>query len=226
MFSVKYSIWSKHVNHVRTDDAGIRRHCRRSFISKIPMSSVTIWCSVYSCFLDDNIWQACVGYALRYLPSNRIGFFIAIDEAANMWIYKCSILCTYVRHVLASQPIWTFLWFFFFLFSHEPHYLFPLIVFNTSLKHTEKIQLLSIFKPYLKVNRSITKICRERNFICSSATFYVVIYIQLVFYVKKKKTTTKNVKNMQLNFCFFLLDVIQPIRDYLSSFFCGYIQMS
>lgn len=89
-------------------------------------------------------------------------------------------------------------------FSHViSHYVVSLIVFSTK-QFEKRIQSLSIFKSYLKLNRSIPKLYRE-NFI-RNRTHLVVIYIQLLLYVQKKENTTKNMR-LRVSLMYFLMVV-------------------
>lgn len=109
------------------------------------------------------------------------------------------------------------------LFTAIFHTLFLITLFRSLFFSTKqfkkRIQSLSIFKSYLKLNRSIPKLYRE-NFI-RNRTHLVVIYIQLLLYVQKKRIQQKTCGSVYL-WCIFLW----LFRDYLSSSFYGRIEMS
>lgn len=108
--------------------------------------------------------------------------------------------CIYLRP-FAFQPIWDFSLLFFTRYFSLRCFAHCFLAPSSSKK---RIQSLSIFKSYLKLNRSIPKLYRE-NFI-RNRTHLVVIYIQLLLYVQKKENTTKNMR-LRVSLMYFLMVV-------------------
>lgn len=128
---------------------------------EIPMSSVKIWCSDYSHCLDDNIWRtyARVGQAI-YFSNKLLYHFIPFHWWLRTWrIYKFKFV-----YILTTVCIPAYLR----LSSAIFHTLFLITLFLSLFlapsSSKNRIQSLSIFKSYLKLNRSIPKLYRERKF--------------------------------------------------------------